>query len=33
MQEKNIKLWSAEKYVFIQDLEGHKENVNSISFS
>ncbi|CAD8113818.1 unnamed protein product [Paramecium primaurelia] len=30
---KNIKLWDAEKYLFIKDLEGHTDNVNSITFS
>ncbi|CAD8180877.1 unnamed protein product [Paramecium octaurelia] len=31
-QEQTIKLWDAEKYSFMKDLEGHTNNVNSLSF-
>ncbi|CAD8138216.1 unnamed protein product [Paramecium pentaurelia] len=32
-QEKEIKLWNAETYQFIQDLKGHDNSVNTLSFS
>ncbi|CAD8084348.1 unnamed protein product [Paramecium primaurelia] len=32
-QDNKIKLWDADKYQFIQDLVGHQDKVNTISFS